>query len=197
MLSNAQYDPAELLLKLSEGDENAFRSIFHAWSPRINAFAFRLTGSSVMAEEIVQEVFTKLWQQRSELSRVNSFEAWLITVARNTGSDMLRRIAHERIIMHELEYGATADLSEEQDEEWKQYHQKLYKAVADLPPQQRKVWEMSRFHGKKQQQIAEEMGISIYTVKEYIKKATATLKKNLLKIIFWGIPSFFILIRLL
>lgn len=197
MLSNAQYDLAQLLLKLSEGDENAFRIIFHAWSPRINAFAIRLTGSSVLAEEIVQEVFTKLWQQRSELGLINNFEAWLITVARNTGSDMLRRIAHERIIMHELQSGAAADFSEEQDEEWKQYHQKLYQAVADLPPQQRKVWEMSRFQGKKQQQIAEEMGISIYTVKEYIKKATATLKKNLLKIIFWGIPSFFILIRLL
>lgn len=187
----------ELLLQLSEGDEKAFRTLFHAWSPRINAFAIKLTGSSLLAEEIVQEVFTKLWQQRTELGRINHFEAWLITIARNTGSDMLRRIAHERIILHELQSGVRVDHTEEQEDEWKQYHGKLYEAVAGLPPQQRKVWEMSRFQGKKQQQIAEEMDISIHTVKEYIKKATATLKKNLLKIVFWGIPSFFILIRLL
>ncbi|QEC45760.1 RNA polymerase sigma factor [Pseudobacter ginsenosidimutans] len=197
MLSNPQYDQAELLLKLSEGDENAFRTLFHAWSPRINAFALKLTGSSVLAEEIVQEAFTKLWQQRAELVRISNFEAWLVTVARNTGSDMLRRMAHERIILHELQSGSSQQSGEENDEEWKQYHAKLYQAVAELPPQQRKVWEMSRFDRKKQQEIAEEMGISIHTVKEYIKKATATLKKNLLKIVFWGIPSFFILIRLL
>lgn len=197
MPSNAQYDQAQLLLQLSEGDENAFRTLFHAWSPRINAFAIKLTGSSLLAEEIVQEVFTKLWQQRTKLGSINNFEAWLVTIARNTGSDMLRRMAHERIILHELQSGVSLQSVEENDEEWKQYHAKLYRAVADLPPQQRKVWEMSRFEGKKQQQIAEEMGISIYTVKEYIKKATATLKKNLLKIVFWGIPSFFILIRLL
>ncbi|HVK46617.1 MAG TPA: RNA polymerase sigma-70 factor [Pseudobacter sp.] len=197
MLSNPQYDQALLLQQLSEGDERAFRQLFNAWSPRINAFAFKLTGSAILAEEIVQEVFTKLWQQRTELGRIGNFEAWLITVARNTGSDMLRRLAHERIILHELQSGSAFHAEEEPDEEWLQYHAKLYKAVADLPPQQRKVWEMSRFQGMKQQQIAEEMGISIYTVKEYIKKATASLRKNILRIVFWGIPSFFILIRLL
>lgn len=185
-----------LLLQLSESDESAFRQIFDTYSPRINAFAIRLTGSVILAEEIVQEVFTSLWQYRAEARNISNLEAWLITVARNTGSSMLRRLAHERLIMHELQTG-TPIQSEDHTEEWRQYHHQLQRAIEALPPQQRKVWELSRRRGMKQQQIAEEMGISIYTVKEYIKKATASLKKNLLKILFWGIPSFFLFICLL
>ncbi|NML22925.1 RNA polymerase sigma-70 factor [Pseudoflavitalea sp. G-6-1-2] len=196
MPSTPKYDPAALLLQLSESDESAFRQIFDTYSPRIHAFALRLTGSPVLAEEIVQEVFTSLWQYRHEAHTIRNTEAWLVTVARNTGSSMLRRLAHERLIIHELQSGQPLQ-TEEHTEEWRQYHHQLQRAVEALPPQQRKVWELSRQRGMKQQQIAEEMGLSIHTVKEYIKKATVSLKKNLLKILFWGIPSFFLFICLL
>ncbi len=77
-----------------------------------------LTGSSLLAEEIVQEVFTKLWQQRTELARINHFQSLADHgSARNTGSDMLRRLAHERIILHELQSGVRVDHTEEQEDE--------------------------------------------------------------------------------
>lgn len=185
------YDEKELLLRITEEDESAFRQLFDQYSPKIKAYSLNLTRSDFLAEELVQEVFFNIWVNRAQLYNVNSIEAWLITIAKNIGSNMLRRMAHEKLIIRELSGDSVETNGLEDNLEWKQYHEKLYNAIALLPPQQRKVWIMSRQHGIKQDQIAQDLDISVYTVKEYLKKATILLKKNLLKIILGLIPSFF------
>jgi RNA polymerase sigma-70 factor (family 1) len=196
LATQPRYNQKELLRRIAQDDAAAFRILFDELSPKINAYAISLTRSTLLAEEIVQEVFAAIWAGRHATANISNIEAWLVTLARNTGSSMLRRLAREKLIIHELQYNQP-EVSEAYNDEWKEYHTKLITAIRQLPPQQQKVWIMSRQQGIRQHAIADELGISVYTVKEYLKKATATLKKQLTIIIFWGIPSFFLFIRLL
>lgn len=139
-----------------------------------------LTRSEILSEEIVQDVFLKVWQKREELNDISYFNAWLRTVAKNTCFNYLRKLAIEEIGNNRYAlYSESTSPSSENDLIAKEYQQLLDAAVQKLPPQQKKVYELSRQAGKKQEEIAREMNISIYTVKEYMKLALRTIRKHL------------------
>ncbi len=83
----------DLLIRLSEGDSAAFAELFHAYSDRVYATALRLMGSHTYAEEIVQEVFMKIWLTRHTLHQVTYFRAYLFTTARNHIFNCLKQLA--------------------------------------------------------------------------------------------------------
>ena len=180
MLQEYDKDQQEILVEIGVGNEQAFRQFFDHYSPKINAFASTLTRSQVLAEDIVQEVFTKVWINRKQLAELDAVEAWLVTIAKNIATNMLRRIAHELSIVQDI---ASIPLHQQREEhllDRKHYHEKLDRAVQKLPVQQRRVWVMSRRDGIRQREIARELNISVYTVKEYLKKSMVFLKKNAL-----------------
>lgn len=170
----------ELFLKIAAGEAAAFRTLFNNYRKKIYSFAFSFTKSEFLAEEVVQEVFYKVWLHKGELKKVEYPEAWMKTIARNTASNYLKRWAHERLIIREM----TVQNSESEEMtihtlEWKEYRAAVDKAIKSLPPQQRRVYLLSRQEGFKYQEIADEMQLSIHTVKEYIKKALFTIRLQL------------------
>src|SRR5690242_7953989 len=89
------YDEKLLFQQIAEGDETAFRSIFDLYKIRLYHFIFKMTKSATTAEELVQEVFMKLWVSRNSLSAVESPSAYIFVIARNRTVDHLRKVANE------------------------------------------------------------------------------------------------------
>ncbi len=140
----------------------------------------RIIESEPLTQEIVQDVFLKIWINRSSLAEIDCFKAYLLVVARNHAFNCLKQIAREKsrkkewintVLQHasnNVEEATTIDTGNLIDE-----------AVELLPPQQKKVYTLSRRDGMKQQEIASELNISLETVKKHMVLALRFLKNNL------------------
>jgi RNA polymerase sigma-70 factor (ECF subfamily) len=160
-----------LLKRLAEGDGEAFAQIFHTYRDKVYTLALKITGSVSIAEEIVQDVFLKIWIKRSGLSELTSFQAFLYTATRNKTYDHLRAIANRRKLDE-----ATAKLSvgESHIDDWmiyKDYQKILNEAIETLSPQQQKVYRLSRLEGFNREEIASQLGVSGDTVKAHLSLA--------------------------
>lgn len=169
-----------LLLKVAEGDESAFGQLFKTYYTQLGGFIMRITESEPLTQEIVQDVFLKIWINRSSLAELSSFKAYLLVVARNHAFNCLKQIAREKSREKEwvktvlqqasnnVEETTTIDTGNLIDE-----------AVELLPPRQKKVYTLSRQDGMKQEEIARELNISLETVKKHMVLALRFLKNYL------------------
>lgn len=167
-------------MQISKGDEQAFAQLFDYQKDSIYHYAHAVTKSDFLAEEITQNVFVKIWQQRQRLPQLESFPAWMKTVTRNEAYNFLRRLAMEKVILNRLAEGMDErDTSIGQSLEWKEYHVLVARAISQLPEQQRAVYQLSRGEDMSYQQIADELGISINTVKYHMKQALQNIRNFL------------------
>lgn len=174
---NSEWD---LLKQISRGNEQAFAQLFDYHKDNLYNYALAVCKSDFLAEEIAQNVFIKIWQQRHSLPQLESFPAWMKTVARNEAYNFLRRLAMEKVILNRLaEAMDEGDVSTVQSLEWKEYHAIVARAIAQLPEQQRTVYQLSRGQDMSYQQIADELGISINTVKYHMKQALHNIRNFL------------------
>ncbi len=180
MPGNPPHIERGLLKQVSEGNEFAFRQLFDKYRNKIYSLGMHLTRSEILSEEIVQDVFLKVWEKREQLSDIDYFNAWLRTVARNTCSNYLRSMAMEKLTMKRYAVDSASETASPEDEiTSKEFEQIINAAIRQLPPQQKKVYLLSRQSGKKQEEIAREMNISIYTVKEYLKLAQRSIRQHI------------------
>lgn len=161
-----------LLKAVSEGDEKAFSEIFHLYRNKIYAIAFKLTASEAVAEEVLLDVFLKVWLKREQLQQVEHFTAWLFTITRNHIFNLLKQKALEMTPLAEQE----EHLHQHSDHpgsilQEKEYRQVLQQAVNRLPPQQKKVYHLIKEHGLKREEAASELNLSPETVKRHLSDA--------------------------
>ena len=170
----------ELLLQVAEGDERAFRQLFdHYWN-KIYSVALTLTKSIALSEEIVQDVFLKIWLKREQLPSVERFDSFLFTVAKNHIYNELRKKTIEQPFVEHLEqHFLESSALPEQMMLLKETKQLIDKAVQQLPDQQRAVFELSRNEGLDYNAIADQLGISRSTVKNHMTKALQFLRQYL------------------
>ncbi len=180
MLAPSIDNERELVLLVAAGDEKAFRRLFDFYWRRIYSVAFVLTKSSVLSEEIVQDVFLKIWLNKDKLSSVLKFEGYLFVVARNHIYNVLRQKTVEQPFIEHLEqhFFETTALPE-QEMLLKETKQLVDSAVKLLPGQQRAVYELSRIDGLDHSRIAEELNISKLTVKSHMTKALQSIRHYL------------------
>lgn len=164
--TNQPYNEKELLQSVSEGDETAFARLFNEWYPLLSTLILRLTRSEILTEEIVQDVFLKVWMGREALVYVDRFKPFLWVMAKHLAIDALRKTAarHARESQYQSEFLRKSSADDEPD-----YHTLIDEAVARLPPQQQRVYLLSRRNRLKQAEIAKMMGISVATVKSYMQ----------------------------
>ena len=163
-----------------KGDEHAFRSLYDTYGPRIYSLGMHLTHSSMMAEELVQEVFEKLWKRRAHLGEVDNFPAYVRAMVRNTAGNHLKRMAHERLILGRIaREQASAEQPGEMAMEQDQLRRIWKETIDGLSPRVREVYLLSRMEGLRNAEIAKRLGISLYTVKEYLKSALAAIRENM------------------
>lgn len=165
----------ELLIRLSEGDASAFEEIFHAYRDRIYATAYKLMGGHTHAEEIVQDVFLKIWLSRDALPQITHFRAYLFTTARNHIFNCLKQLARERttgLTVVEPACKGTEERVLSRDLE-----RVLQNAVRQLPPQQERVYHLSKVEGRPRHEVADLLQLSPETVKVHLARAMRSIRE--------------------
>ena len=185
------YDERRLINLIAKGNELAFGQIFNHYRPIIYTNVLRLSASTIIAEEIVQDVFLKAWINKHELPEIENLGGWLYTIASRLTYNALKQQQRDIIIIQqeslddkhlntlsEHPYQSTEELLSNQ-----KYTLLLQKAVESLPQKQKEVFRLIRQEGLKRTDAAEVLNISPETVKSNLSEAMikirAFVKSNL------------------
>ncbi len=175
-------DEHALVLRLIEGDEDAFCELYAAYKNRLIYFAMRFLKSHEYAEDIFQDAFTVVWQSRRFINPDASFSAYLYTIVRNRILNQLRDLSNrdklcEQILSRAVDYtNETKDTILAND-----LRQLISRALQQLTPRQREIFGMSRERQMSHREIAQALGISVNTVQESISISLRTLRTYLEK----------------
>jgi len=174
-------DDIELIGRLQRGDVNAFDVIYMKYSGKLYAFGLKLLKSEVEAEELVQGVFLKLWENHKTLNPGLSFKSYLYTIAYNDICKLFRRRSYTRKFIAETVYvnlNTAPDLSERID--YKSLLERVELLVSKLPERQKSIFMKSRDEGKSTREIASELGLSPGTIDNYISESLKFIRLHLL-----------------
>jgi RNA polymerase sigma-70 factor (ECF subfamily) len=177
---NDQHNEKELIRLLAADDEFAFRELFDRYSDNIYGVALAYTKSPASAEEIVQDVFMKIWMNRHKLLQVERFADYLFIVARNYILNYLRKNKKNKQFTQLLSqhFGESAITPE--DEFLVKESQKLIEqAAATLAPQQQMVYQLRRKQELSLEDIASQMNISRNTARNHLNQALKHIKEYL------------------
>lgn len=185
MSQPSPYTEQELLTQLKAGDEHAFTRLYHMYSKQLYLTIFRLVKSDKIAEELLQELFVKLWEKRAGLTIQSNIGGYLNRMGANLVFDFYRKAAKDQLAKEQL----IAFFSDEQTD-----HQpaqeleaetdtvnQLVTLMEQLPPQRKKVFELCKIQGKSYQEAGQQLGISVSTVNDHIVKATRLLRTQLME----------------
>jgi len=184
MLQNSQTDNEKVLMgQIAAGDQKSFAVIFTHYSKIIYPFALKLTRSNDLAEEVLQEVFLKIWINRENLVNVENFGAYLNRITRNHSYNVMRRIAHEALIFSEISKQASEEMNNTEDDiVYKDAQQTLNNIINHLTPQQRLIYTLCHEDGLKYNEVATRLNISSSTVHTHMKLALRFIRKHLIQI---------------
>jgi RNA polymerase sigma-70 factor (ECF subfamily) len=181
MLETTQYDEKRLLLLISQDSNYAFQFIYDLHKDNIYRVAILILNSPILAEEVVQDVFLKLWFERKNLNELQSLENWLFIVARNHCLKQLKKIASEWKNIGG--YSASEnELFEEHPENGldKNIYKSIHKnAVSQLTEHQKKVYELVKLQNLSHQEVATKLKISPLTVNKHLVRALKSIRKYL------------------
>lgn len=171
MSLNSNSDQSKLLYELSQGNELAFTKLYNEYKNVVFSTALKITKSRILAEEVVQDVFLKIWQNHENLAEITNIENYLFIISRNHIFDMIKKIARDTSIVVDTNYKSTSTNDTEDAIKDDQYNIILNQIVDQLPPQQQKIYKMAKWDGLSHQKIGEDLGISTETVKKHMAQA--------------------------
>ncbi|HBG42130.1 MAG TPA: RNA polymerase sigma-70 factor [Porphyromonadaceae bacterium] len=159
-------------------DQEAFKALFFEFYPSLCVFAERYISSPEMCEDIVQDTFFQIWNNRKKIEVASSFRNLLITSVKNNCTDYLRKQSTRQ---RYLDKQPGEDYSDSPEEIYtvRELESLLQAALQKLPENSRRAFELSRFGQLTYQQIATEMSVSPKTVEAYISKALGLLREDL------------------
>jgi RNA polymerase sigma-70 factor (ECF subfamily) len=172
------YQDTELLTFIREGNEGAFTEIYDRYYKGVYRYLLGFVKDPMLAEDLLNEVFVKVWEIRDRLQIEASFGAYLYRTCHNRATNALKKIASDnrlrRDVLIHLQTLAEHELP--QPDELEAYDRLLDAALDILPPQRRKVFELCRQQGRTYEQAAEELGVSVNTVKDHMSHALKALR---------------------
>ena len=173
MKDHVLYNEMILLASIAKGDKNAFATLVNNYKDHIYTIALRLTRSSSLAEDVVQEIFLKVWLRRETLPEINHFAGYLNSMVQNKVFTLLKQIALERERLKKID----ANNSYNNDTIiQKEYETVLLNAVRQLPPRQQEVYELVKGKGLKREEAAQVLNISSETVKYHLSQAVRNVR---------------------
>ena len=175
-------EDSRLIELLREGDPLSFEILFQKYYVRFYNFVFNLTKNSQTAEDIIQNVFMKIWINRASLRPDQSIHNYIYVLSKremlNHIRDRKAYVQVERLVMAEQPSEEVTD----QSMALKELDGRIRRFIADMPEQRRKVFLLSRYRGLTNKEIAEMMGLSVRTVDRHINLALTSLKKEFMNI---------------
>lgn len=163
---------------LAQGKEGAFEAVFRSYFKLLTVFAKKYVQDLSVAEDIVQDVFVKIYEKRETLQFHTSLKAFLYQAVHNKCIDHLR--SNKVKSDHHNEIGKSQSEADFHDMILQaELEERIYKAISDLPEQCELIFKMSRLEGKRNQEIAELLQISKRTVETQISKALKRLRQDI------------------
>ena len=176
-----KYSPYELLLKVSEGDEDAFNWLYERNWRMIYSYIEPIVKSSETTEEIVADIFLKLWQLRARVKEIENIQAYLRTAARNKALDFIKVTARQKLKeqLYRTEIAFRTQNSPHDQLLDKEILKIVQSCVDQLSPQRKKIFLMHREEGLSYQEIADQLNLSPTTVKKTVFDAIASMREFL------------------
>lgn len=170
----------ELIILLKNGDEKAFTTLYRLYWSKVYNFSRLYLSSITEVEEVVQEVFVKVWDTRDFLRADDNFKGYLFIITRNLIFNQFRKSFNENAYKLTV-LSAAMDYYDMEDElsaaDLKEFIKRM---VGELPPRQQEVFKMSRDEHLTYKEIATRLNISEKTVERHINEAIKFLKKNIM-----------------
>lgn len=169
-----------LVLQLRNNSIIAFDALFHKYSDRLYAFSVSILKNQEESKEVVQEVFTRIWEKRSEINPSKSFKSFIFTISYNLVIDHFRLKLKDKEFKQSLyENTAINQVQNLQEFDLEIITAKIKQAVGELPEKRKRVFLMSREDGMTQKEIAKQLGISVKTVENQINLSLRYIRKKL------------------
>ena len=170
---------SQFWVAVQENDPFAFERIFRKYYKALCGYVLGILGDEGQAEDVVQEVFIYFWEHREELKVENSLRAYLYTSVRHRALKLLQKQAliqkHSSKLTEFVDYMLSTEYTFEEEKAIS----KMKEVLQELPQQCLKVFLMSNLEEKKYSEIADELGISINTVKSHITKAYRMIRQQI------------------
>lgn len=169
------------IVSVGQGDHWAFEALFREYYLPLTRFAWRYVESKAVAEELVQEIFSEIWEDRAELNITESVRSYLYKAVKHRSLNYLK---HQRIQykydtqwMDKREKVSTIEYRDPGHIE--QIKEAIRAAIEELPPRSRMTYKLHRYDGLTYQEIAEVMDISIKTVESQMTRTLQMLRERL------------------
>ncbi len=173
-----RYDQQAVLSRVAKGDTQAFSLFFNYHWGQVYGTGLRLTKSVEKAEDLAQEIFLKIWEQRERLADITNPDDYIFIVSRNFILDFLRkRVFDTENIETLIDYFEDPAVNVVQKMEYKELEETLKAAVDGLSGKVKEVFMLSRFDGLTHEQIAQQLGITVNSSKTYIVRALQEIRK--------------------
>jgi RNA polymerase sigma-70 factor (ECF subfamily) len=172
------HSESEWIIKIREIDADAFKRLFETYCQALIYFAWRYVKSTQIAENIVQDVFLKIWLNRTKLNPALKIRSYLYKAVKNQAMQHLRKAKFE----NRKENIQTLDSSTKSPEDRLDEEEiaiSVQRAISELPPKSRLIFTMSKYSNLTYSEIAEIQNISVKTVEAHIGRALKLLRKRL------------------
>ena len=170
---------SELAWKIKTGDKAAYQELFIRYSPRIYNFSHSYLKNKADAEELVQDVFLKIWEKRELLDHAKNIKSLIFKIAVNSIYDFIRK----KNIINAFNDFAKANFETGTENTWhsvilEDMNQNLQNLVMQLPEQQQKIFQLSKIDGLSSDEIAAKLNLSKRTVENHLYRAVSYLKEH-------------------
>lgn len=166
-----------LLNNLKSGDHNAFEQIFEQYCERLFQFSFSYLKSKEAAEDVVQEVFIKVWKNRNGIKTDASFQSYLFKITLNAVREHFNKLSRSFELKHELVLGLTENDQNPDEVLDYQYMLDELEGIIDKMPEKRKeAFVKKKIEGKSLKEVADEMKVTTKAVEYHITEAMKFLK---------------------
>lgn len=172
----------ELLHLISEGDETAFARLFDRFKDDLYYLTLSLTKSAAAAEDVLQEVFLKIWLNRKALPSIDNFHGYLVVMTRRVILNQLRKLERQKNRELTVQQSMPTEITDDAVDrlQAKQYDSLLQSVLELIPAQQAAVFRLVKLRGLSREETASEMGLSPETVKKHLERAMKSIRAMLL-----------------
>lgn len=190
------YLESKILKELKKGDHVAFEEIFMRYSRQLFQFALSYLKSEEVAEDIVQEVFIKIWKSRKDIKTDTSFQSYLFTITLNAVRKYFNQLSRLNDLKHDILFdfsGNEYDFDDRSDYQF--LLEKLEEFIKKMPEKRREVFIKKKLEEKSLKEISEELGITTKTVEYHITEAMRFLKGEFENLQIKGLIFFYLFLK--
>ena len=173
------YSDQELVIRLKQDDVSAFDELYFRYIPRLEAFLKVYAKDKVQTDEVLQEIFIRIWEKRHMLNETLSFKAFLFQVSKNHVLNIFRKKVRELSLECAPEVNTYGTNTIEDQIDYFELHEKTLAIIDSLPATQKQIFKLSRLDGLRNDEISARLNIAKRTVEHHIYLALRTIKDKL------------------